>query len=192
VKEPIPPAPRGTLFLIVGPSGAGKDTVIDGAKAALAGDPRYLFPRRVVTRPPGTGEDHLPMTVADFEAAEARGAFALAWGAHGLHYGIPRAIDDALAQGRHVIANVSRAVIAEARQRYRPLRIVEVWAPIEVLAERLARRGRENAAEIAERLKRSGAIPVEGADVARIETTGTIEESVGALLAVLNSAAGKA
>jgi len=181
-------APRGTLFLVVGPSGAGKDTLIDGAKAALAGDPRYAFPRRVVTRAPSAGEDHRPMSVEEFQAAETRGEFALAWSAHGLHYGIPHAIDDALAQGRHVIVNVSRAVIPEARRRYRPLRIVEVTAPVDVLAERLARRGRENAVEIAERLRRSGAIPVEGPDVTRIETTGTIEESVRALLAALGTA----
>ncbi len=179
--------PRGTLFLVVGPSGAGKDTVIDGAKAALAGDPRFVFPRRVVTRPPATGEDHQPMSAEDFAAAEARGDFALSWGAHGLHYGIPRAIDGDLARGRHVIANVSRAVIPDARQRYRPLRIIEVTAPIAVLAERLARRGRESAADIAERLQRSGAIAVEGPDVTRIETTGTIAESVRALLAVLGA-----
>ena len=155
--------PRGTLFLVVGPSGAGKDTVIDGAKAALAGDPRFVFPRRVVTRPPdAVGEDHQPMSVKDFTAAEARGDFALSWWAHGLHYGIPRAIDDALARGRHVIVNVSRAVIPQARQYYQPLRIIEVTAPIAVLAERLARRGRESAADIAERLQRSGAIAVEG------------------------------
>jgi len=184
--------PRGTLFLIVGPSGAGKDTLIDGARTALASDPRYVFPRRAVTRAPAAGEDHVSMSAEDFEAAQARGEFALAWGAHGLHYGIPRAIDEELRRGRHVLVNVSRAVLPEARRRYRPLRIVEVTAPVQVLAERLARRGRESAAEIAERLNRSGAIAVEGPDVTRIETTGTIEESVGALLAVLKSAAEKA
>lgn len=179
---------RGTLFLVVGPSGAGKDTLIDGARAALAGDRRFIFPRRVVTRPTdAVGEDHQPMSVEDFAAAEARGDFALAWGAHGLHYGIPRAIDDELARGRHVIVNVSRAAISEARKRYRPLRIIEVTAPIAVLAERLAHRGRESAADIAERLRRSGAIPVEGLDVTRIETTGSIAESVRALLAVLGT-----
>ena len=184
--------PRGTLFLIVGPSGAGKDTLIDGAKAALVNDPRYVFPRRVVTRAPAVGEDHLPMNAEDFQAAQARGEFALAWEAHGLRYGIPHAIEAELARGRQVVVNVSRAVLPEARQRYRPLRIVEVTAPAPVLAERLARRGRESAAEITERLKRSGAIAVEGPEVSRIETTGTIEDSVGALLAVLGTAAGKA
>ncbi len=183
---------RGTLFLVVGPSGAGKDTLIDGARAALAGDLRFVFPRRVVTRPPDAiGEDHHPMSVEDFTAAEARGDFALAWSAHGLHYGIARAIDDVLAQDRHVIVNVSRAVIPEARKRYRPLRIIAVSAPIAVLAERLARRGRESAADIANRLQRSGAIAVEGPDVTQIETTGSVDESLRALLAALGVAEGR-
>ena len=183
---------RGTLFLVVGPSGAGKDTLIDGARSALADDPRFVFPRRVVTRPPdAVGEDHQSMSVEDFKAAEARGDFALAWSAHGLHYGIPRAIDDELARGRHVVVNVSRAVISEARERYRPLRIIAVTAPVAVLAERLARRGRESAADIAGRLDRSGAIAVEGPDVTEIETTGSIDGSLRALLAALGATEGK-
>jgi len=183
---------RGTLFLVVGPSGAGKDTLIDGARSALADDPRFVFPRRVVTRPPdAVGEDHQSMSVEDFKAAEARGDFALAWSAHGLHYGIPRAIDDELARGRHVVVNVSRAAISEARERYRPLRIIAVTAPVAVLAERLARRGRESAADIAGRLDRSGAIAVEGPDVTEIETTGSIDGSLRALLAALGATEGK-
>ncbi|HVM81880.1 MAG TPA: phosphonate metabolism protein/1,5-bisphosphokinase (PRPP-forming) PhnN, partial [Stellaceae bacterium] len=150
-----PPCPerRGTLILVVGPSGAGKDTLIEGARDALAGDRRFLFPRRVITRPAEAGgEEHEAMSSVEFAAAEAAGAFALSWGAHGLRYGIPSGIDAELARGRHVVVNVSRSILAEARRRYRPLAIVEVTAPVEVLAERLAARGREGAADIAQRL----------------------------------------
>jgi len=188
-----PPRPerRGTLILVVGPSGAGKDTLIEGAREALAGDRRFVFPRRVITRPAEAGgEEHEAMSPVEFAAAETAGAFALSWGAHGLRYGIPSGIDAELARGRHVVVNVSRSILAEARRRYRPLAIVEVTAPVEVLAERLAARGREGAADIAQRLARSGAVAVTGKDVIRIETTGTVEESLRKFLAALAAIAG--
>ncbi|HXA72014.1 MAG TPA: phosphonate metabolism protein/1,5-bisphosphokinase (PRPP-forming) PhnN [Stellaceae bacterium] len=180
----------GTLILVVGPSGAGKDTLIAGARAALKGDARFVFPRRAITRSQlAGGEDNETMTPGAFAAAMAAGAFALAWRAHGLSYGIPVAIEAALGQGRHVVANVSRSVIPEARQRYQPLRIVEASAPIEVLAERLAARGRESSSDIAQRLARASPIPVEGPEVTRISTTGSAAESLEKFLEILRAVA---
>ena len=181
---------RGTLILVVGPSGAGKDTLIAGARAALKGDARFVFPRRAITRSQAAGgEDNETMAPGAFAAAMAAGAFALAWRAHGLSYGIPMAIEAALAQGRHVVVNVSRSVVVEARQRYQPLRIVEVWAPPEILAERLAGRGRETGAEIDQRLARATAVAVEGPDVTRISTTGSAAESLEKFLEILRALA---
>ena len=78
------------LVLVVGPSGAGKDTLINAAREALAGDRRFAFPRRVVTRPAVAAlEDHDSVTRAEFALQEANGAYALSWEAHGLHYGLP-------------------------------------------------------------------------------------------------------
>jgi ribose 1,5-bisphosphokinase len=143
------------LILVVGPSGAGKDTVLGMARQALAGDPRFRFVRRVITRPAAAGnEDHEPVS----EAAFAQRAFALRWQAHGLHYGIPRDVIDDLARDVVVVANVSRAVIAEAAETF-PVRVIEVTAPPDVLAQRLAERGRETAEEVAQRLARNVPIP---------------------------------
>lgn len=180
------PGRRGMLYLVVGPSGAGKDTLIAGAQVALAGDPRFAFPRRVITRPrEAGGEDHEPASAEAFAAAEAAGAFALAWDAHGQRYGIPRRIEADLAAGRQVIVNVSRAAIAAARRRYGPVRVIVVTAPADVLARRLARRGRETAPEIAERLARIAAAPIEQPDVVEIDNSGSVAEGVGAFLAAL-------
>jgi phosphonate metabolism protein PhnN/1,5-bisphosphokinase (PRPP-forming) len=94
------------------------------------------------------------VTEAEFAARD----FALHWQAHGLRYGIPGDIADDVASGVVVIANVSRAVIAEAATRF-PVWVIAVSAPPHILAERLAARGRETAADIAARLARTVPVP---------------------------------
>src|SRR5262245_48468843 len=108
----------GRLVLVVGPSGAGKDPLIGGAREGCGDDPAIVFPRRVVTRPPSSAEDNDAMTPEGFNQAVADGAFALWWEAHGNRYGIPVSIDDAIRNGRTVVCNVSRAIIGAARQGY--------------------------------------------------------------------------
>ena len=179
---------RGTLVLVVGPSGAGKDSLIAWCRQSLAADPAVVFPRRGVTRAADAGaEDHDVATEAEFEAAVARGAFALHWRAHGLGYGIPASIAADLAAGRNVVVNVSRAVIDEARDRFPPVRIAVVTAPPEVLAERLRRRNREAVGDIALRLARAAAYAPTGPDVVMIDNAGCID-AAGALLAAVATA----
>lgn len=145
----------GALVLVVGPSGAGKDTLIAGARALLAGDERVVFPRRIVTRPPDATEDNDTLDEAEFDILVRLDRAALWWRAHGLGYALPRSIDEAIGEGRVVVANVSRRVVADALARYARVTVVFVTAPPEVLAARIAARGRESGAAIAERLARS-------------------------------------
>jgi ribose 1,5-bisphosphokinase len=184
----------GWLVTVVGPSGAGKDTLLGAARAALAGDARFVFARRAITRPAETvahagAEDHLPLSEAEFAIARDAGAFALHWNAHGLHYGIPQSIEADLLAGRVVIANLSRAVLAEAHARYR-LKVVSITAPPAILAARLAGRGRETAAEIAARLARSAALPP-GLDVVEVANDSTPEDGAARLLAALRGISGE-
>lgn len=182
---------RGMLFLVVGPSGVGKDSVLDGARAALADDPGFLFPRRMITRPADAGgEIHEPMTPEAFDAAEAAGAFCLSWRAHGLAYGIPRSAADALAAGRSVVVNVSRTVIAQARRDLAPVRVVAITAAPEALAARLRARGREGEAEIARRLARAAAFTLAGEDVITLSNDGALADTVAACVALLRREAG--
>lgn len=174
----------GRLVLIVGPSGAGKDTLIDAAREALQGDPRIVFARRVVTRPPSPHEDHDSLDEDAFEAARA--GFALAWEAHGLRYGVPAAIDDQVRSGRVVVVNASRTVVALARERYAQARIVLVDAPAEVRAARVAGRGRDSDGDIAARLERLAVRPSEtGPPDVVIVNDRSIEAGVRALLDAL-------
>jgi ribose 1,5-bisphosphokinase len=145
----------GRLVLVVGPSGAGKDTLIDLARVACADDRAIVFAQRVVTRAASAFENNASMTSAQFQQAIARGDFAMHWQAHGLSYALPRAIDDDIRAGHSVVANVSRTVIAALRARYAAVVVVAITAPAEVLASRLAARGRSSDGPIQERIRRS-------------------------------------
>jgi ribose 1,5-bisphosphokinase len=145
----------GRLVLIVGPSGAGKDTLLGLARAACADDSSIVFARRVVTREASSAEDNEQMSLDAFRAARAQGAFAVHWEAHGHGYGLRRSIDDDIRAGRTVVANVSRTVIPALRQDYADVVVVSITAPANVLAERLAMRDRGSDGSIAQRLART-------------------------------------
>ncbi len=177
---------HGRLVLVTGPSGVGKDSLLDGARAVLAGRQDYVFPRRYVTRAAGLGgEDYVAVSEAEFAAMAARGDFALHWPAHGLHYGIPVSIDADLAAGRQVVVNVSRAVIDQARAKYPNLLVLAINASTDVLRARLQQRGRETAAEIEERLQRAAAYRLQGPDVVTLNNDGPLAEGIAAVVALL-------
>lgn len=178
---------RGTLVLVVGPSGAGKDTLIDYCKARLADDPTVVFPRRCITRADGAGfEDHDTLSEADYRNRRDNGGFALFWDAHALSYGVPASIADDLAAGRTVVVNVSRTVIDEARARFAPVRVASITAPASVLAARLRGRDRETCDSIEKRLRRQTKT-VTGTDVETIDNGGTIEAAGERLLGLIVS-----
>ncbi|MCP3418651.1 phosphonate metabolism protein/1,5-bisphosphokinase (PRPP-forming) PhnN [Bradyrhizobium brasilense] len=168
---------RGQLVLVVGPSGAGKDTLIDYARAHSESGPCFHFVRRVITRPPSIGEDYESIGVEEFQRQASAGKFALHWQAHGLFYGIPAAVEDHLDRGIVVVANGSRAVVPLARQRYPQLRVLNVTAPVEVLSKRLRGRGRESESSLEQRLARSDLNPVDGTDVLHIDNAGSLSVS---------------
>jgi ribose 1,5-bisphosphokinase len=171
----------GRLMLVVGPSGAGKDTLIDLARTALCDDASVVFPRRVITRAPAD-EPHDTMDAGAFDNAARDGAFALTWDAHDLRYGIPAIIDGHIRAGRTVVCNVSRAIIATARERYADVRVVLVTAPPDVLAARLAARGRSSDGDLAQRLARSENFAALAADCV-IANVGAPEAAAVALIA---------
>ncbi|MGD1924431.1 MAG: phosphonate metabolism protein/1,5-bisphosphokinase (PRPP-forming) PhnN [Paracoccaceae bacterium] len=174
---------RGSFVAVVGPSGAGKDTLI---REAIAGRADMILARRVITRPPAPdSEDFESVNTAEFTRRREAGVFAMHWEAHGLSYGIPITVDAQLATGFNVIANLSRKLIETGRQRFESFRVIVVAAPVAVLAERLAQRGRETAEDIAKRLKRAGFAPPVGDDVITVENGGDLQTAVAAFRAAL-------
>ncbi len=176
----------GRLVLVVGPSGAGKDTLIAGAKAACAGDRGIVFARRVITRPASEFEDHDTLTDAAFGEAVKAGELAFWWSAHGLKYGIPCVADHHIRAGLLVVCNVSRGLLAELRGRYAHVHVVLVTAPAEILAMRLAGRSRKTDGSLLERAKRNaefGSLQIDN----EIENSGAPEIAVRQLFAVIHN-----
>ncbi|SFV16218.1 ribose 1,5-bisphosphokinase [Bradyrhizobium arachidis] len=145
----------GRLVLVVGPSGAGKDTLLRLAQAACIEDHDIVFPRRVVTRESSAAEDNIAMSFDDFRRALDHGDFAVHWEAHGHSYALPLEINDDIRAGRAVVVNVSRTVIGALRKAYANVVVVAITAPPDVLAQRLAARARVSDGNIADRLARS-------------------------------------
>ncbi|MEL6479220.1 MAG: phosphonate metabolism protein/1,5-bisphosphokinase (PRPP-forming) PhnN [Pseudomonadota bacterium] len=171
----------GRLIAVVGPSGAGKDTLLDAARDSLRD---ALFVQRVITRAasPGT-EGFEPVSEEEFAARDAAGAFAFTWPAHGLCYGIPVEILPALEQGRMVIFNGSRGALPRIREVCPQVEVILITAPRDVLAARLAARGRETADEVERRLDRADLDAPPGARV--VVNDGSVDEGVARFLAAL-------
>lgn len=168
---------------MVGPSGVGKDSLIAGARIALAADAAFAFPRREITRPPGEpGEDYVSVPREEFDRREAAGGYCLSWRAHGLAYGVPREVPDLVAAGRCVVVNASRAAVEAARASFPKLRVLHVTAPAELLAARLRLRGREDGAGIRARLARASSIALSGPDVAEFVNDRPLPQSVAAFV----------
>jgi len=182
-------APPGLMIVVVGPSGAGKDTLMAIAAQHFDGRSDVQFVRRAITRDTDAGgEAHLAISDADFDALATAGGFAVSWEAHGLKYGIPADVHDSLRQGHLVIANGSRSALPHFQKAFPALTVVNITARPEVLAERLQARGRESREDILRRLARGG-LDVRGDfDVVTIDNSGDIDDAGRAIVAALERA----
>ncbi len=175
---------RGRLVYLVGPSGAGKDTVL---RALAAMHPlRLRVARRTIDRGlEDAAEDFESVTSATFGALHAQHAFALQWRAHGRRYGVRRAELAARARGIDVVVNGSRAYLPRVRAQHPELVVVLLSAPTALLRQRLQCRGRDSPAQIAERLARNAARANVVRGVLRIVNDSTPAAAACALLRTL-------
>ncbi|MEW2912912.1 phosphonate metabolism protein/1,5-bisphosphokinase (PRPP-forming) PhnN [Leisingera sp. JC11] len=175
---------RGPVIAVVGPSGVGKDSLMS---ALAVSGPHLRLMRRVITRAPEAGgEEYQAVSEAEFSALAESGVFSLHWQAHGLHYGISRDIETLRASAGGVLVNLSRAVLLEAQEVFGDFIVLSVTARPDVLAERLAARGREGAAEVRRRLARAEyPLPAGLRRVHVIDNSGALSAAVNGALAVI-------
>lgn len=198
----------GWFVAVVGPSGAGKDTIINAVRKIVKDQPDFLFIRRTITRKAGISgealqagtkinignEDNIAVSEDEFLKLSKNHAFSMEWFGHGIHYGLPKNIADNIKRGKIVIANISREYLEAAKQMFGRIFVVEVNADISILRKRLIMRNREQAEDIKERLGRANVaihLPV-GAGYCYIDNSDNLQHAVEKLLSVLEIlAAGK-
>lgn len=167
------------LLVVVGPSGAGKDTVLRRWRERLGADPRIDFLQRWITRPADpAGEAHHPVSADEFAALRDGDHLAFHWTAHGLHYGVPRERLARLQRGGWAVLNGSRQHLAALRAQAPGCRVVEITAPAPLLEQRLAGRAREDATAVLARLQRR--TPPAAAEL-RLVNDGAVDDCVEAL-----------
>jgi ribose 1,5-bisphosphokinase len=175
----------GRLIYVMGPSGAGKDSLLEFARKRLLGEP-ILFAHRYITRPSGHGEAHVALSVEEFAVRSVLGLFALEWSSHSLRYGIGVELDAWLASGCTVVVNGSRQYVRHTLARYPQTEVVHVDAAPHILAARLGMRARESAEQVAARLARRAPFSLpDSVRCTTIDNSGRLEDAGQALVAFL-------
>ncbi|WP_397543670.1 phosphonate metabolism protein/1,5-bisphosphokinase (PRPP-forming) PhnN [Roseovarius salis] len=174
----------GRLIGVVGPSGVGKDSVMEELVRARPGFHRV---RRVITRPQGEGgEDFDRVSPDEFARRREAGEFVLYWSAHGMDYGVPVGVRARLDRGETCLVNLSRGVLMQAERQFADFITLHLTAPPDALARRLAARGRESRDSISARLARSSfALPGGLGRVIEVSNDGPLEDTVTTILTTL-------
>jgi ribose 1,5-bisphosphokinase len=180
-----------SLFYVIGPSGAGKDALMNAARQALDGE-AIAFAHRYITRPASAGgENFIGLTPAEFAVRDTKGLFWLTWASHELHYAVGREVLTWLTSGVTVVVNGSRAHLAQVQAQcdLAAIPLIPVWVHCDalILAQRLRSRGRESETQIAERLLRATQfMPPAGALV--IDNSDKLEQALADWLVYLKQA----
>jgi len=173
---------KGLFLAVVGPSGSGKDTIIEALCKQL---PNIKRVKRYITREQqkAGGEDSYNIDFDTFGKLERDGGFAFSWSAHHLKYGLPITIFDEINVGKSLIANISRSILDQLSDKFEYYEIILITASDKILAERLEKRGRESKAQIEERLARSSFTIPNGISPLIIRNETTVEDAVSKIIA---------
>jgi ribose 1,5-bisphosphokinase len=184
------------LIYVLGPSGAGKDSVLDWLKTHIADHPEFnaqvYWTRRSITRAAVVGgEAHESLSVENFDLLQLAGAFALSWQANGLSYAIRHDELNPLRGGGWVFVNGSRGYLKTASELFPDLLVLHITASMQSLRQRLLARGRESHERIDARLARTADLgPLHHPRLIEVNNDQTLEETGQAVLAQLKQLPG--
>ena len=109
----------------------------------------------------------------------------MTWSAHGLRYGLPASLHDHVRGGGIAIANGSRRALPVIRERFVNLNIIHLTVDTDILAERLATRGRESTAGIKARLERAAMEYETGPGDVELDNSGPIHIAGNRVISLL-------
>ncbi|MDT8371865.1 MAG: phosphonate metabolism protein/1,5-bisphosphokinase (PRPP-forming) PhnN [Gammaproteobacteria bacterium] len=179
------------LFYVIGASGAGKDSLIYHVRQNMPEDASIMYAQRYITRPADAGgENHVALSVREFEHRKGLGCFAMHWFSHETHYGIGNEINVWLSNGLNVVMNGSRGYLQVARKLFPQLVPVLISVDPEILSDRLYARGRESSSQIKQRLIQAIKLEneVKHYQLIKIDNNGLLEDAGNALLnSILNN-----
>lgn len=182
------------LIYVVGPSGAGKDSLLDWVRERLPANAPLHWARRTITRPADAGgEAHECLDDEGFDRVVQSQGFAMHWQANGLRYGIRLEELAHLAQGQWVLLNGSRAYLPQAARLYPGITVIHITADANVLRTRLVKRGRESKEEIERRIERSVDLQVpEGSALHEVGNNDQLETAGRQLMSFIKGITGMA
>ena len=177
---------KSKLYFLIGPSGAGKDTLLREIKSTRYAEKQPLVAHRYITRPQRMfDENHIELSTFDFHQRKESGLFLFEWCSHGNQYGIGREIKKWIKSGNDVIVNGSREYLSQARKIHPSL--IPIWITVAetVLYQRLSNRGRETEADIELRIQRNRELELTKPEsCVLINNDQSIEDTVGQIIAL--------
>ena len=191
-REMLLGAPGALLVIISGPSGVGKDTIIE-ALAARPREPDYHYVVTCTTRAPRKGEvpgvSYQFLSPAAFRELREAGELLEANEVHGHWYGTPRRqVAAALAQGHDVILKIDVQGARVVKERVPDALLVFIVPPsLEALFQRLRSRATETADELEIRQRNAAIELARQGDYDRVvvNETGEIERTAAEIEAII-------
>lgn len=178
---------KGKLIYLVGPSGSGKDTLLEGLKQNKLSN--LYIARRFITRAVDKkNEAHIAIDQLQFDEYVKKQFFSLYWFANGLSYGISQSINFACEEGYHSLVNGSREYVPKLLTKYPEAIIVNVQVSLESLKQRLVERNRETPAEIAHRLQRATLAYFLPENTYHLNNDGPLQQTINQLQQIIEEA----
>ncbi len=179
----------GRLFVVSGPSGAGKGTVV---RRALLRRPDIVLSVSASTRPARPGErsgvDYRFLSEEEFLAMRDRGEFLESAKVYGHYYGTPRQpVEAALQAGRDVIVELDVQGAQSVRRAVPDAVLIFIEPPsLDELWTRLRGRGTDESATIRARMQAAYEEMKKKGLYDHIVINDDVDEAVEALLRILD------